>query len=76
MNSPLCILYLEDDPKDAELVQAMLEAEGFACHVTRVETQVDFSASLEREGFNLILADNTEAFWIRHNGTRIDAALA
>jgi len=24
--------------------------------------------------FNLILADNTEAFWIRHDGRRIDAA--
>src|SRR6476660_5782207 len=24
--------------------------------------------------FKLILADNTEAFWIRHDGTRIDAA--
>ena len=59
MNSHLRILYLEDDPKDAELVQAMLETGGFACHVTRVETEVDFCASLERHGFNLILADYT-----------------
>jgi PAS domain S-box-containing protein len=53
------ILHLEDDPKDAELVQAMLETEGVACRVTRVETQVDFLASLDREGFDLILADYT-----------------
>jgi signal transduction histidine kinase len=59
MNSQLRILHLEDDPRDAELVQVMLETEGFACHVTRVETQVDFCASLERHGFNLILADYT-----------------
>ena len=59
MNSELHILYLEDDPKDAELVQAILETGGFACHVTRVETQVDFCASLERHGFSLILADHT-----------------
>jgi signal transduction histidine kinase len=59
VNSILRILYLEDDPKDAELVQVMLETEGLACHVTRVETQVDFCASLERDGFNLILADYT-----------------
>jgi signal transduction histidine kinase/FixJ family two-component response regulator len=59
VNSILCILYLEDDPRDAELVQVMLETEGFACHVTRVETRVDFCASLERAGFNLILADYT-----------------
>ena len=57
MNSPLRILYLEDDPKDAELVQAMLEAEGVDCLVTRVETRVDFLASLEQDGFDLILAD-------------------
>jgi signal transduction histidine kinase/FixJ family two-component response regulator len=59
VNSILRILHLEDDPKDAELVQSMLEIEGFACHVTRVETQVDFCASLQRDGFNLILADYT-----------------
>jgi signal transduction histidine kinase len=59
VNSLLRILYLEDESKDAELAQVMLEAEGFACHVTRVETQVDFCASLERDGFNLILADYT-----------------
>jgi PAS domain S-box-containing protein len=59
VKSPLRILYLEDDPNDAELVQAMLEAEGIACHVTRVETQVDFLASLEQECFDLILADYT-----------------
>jgi PAS domain S-box-containing protein len=57
VNSPLRILYLEDDPKDAELVQAMLGAEGVACEVTRVETRADFLASLEQDGFDLILAD-------------------
>jgi signal transduction histidine kinase/FixJ family two-component response regulator len=59
VNSLLHILHLEDDPRDAELVQAMLETEGFACHVTRVQTQAEFCASLERDGFNLILADYT-----------------
>lgn len=57
MKSPLRILYLEDDPQDAELVQAMLEAEGVVCLVTRVETQAEFLASLEQDGFDLILAD-------------------
>ena len=59
MESPLRILHLEDDPKDAELIQAMLETEGIICHVTRVETQADFIASLEQGGFDLILADYT-----------------
>jgi PAS domain S-box-containing protein len=57
VKSPLRILYLEDDPQDAELVQAMLEAEGVVCLVTRVETQADFLASLQQDGFDLILAD-------------------
>jgi signal transduction histidine kinase/FixJ family two-component response regulator len=55
----LRILYLEDESKDAELVQDILQTEGLACHVTRVETQVDFCASLERDGLDLILADYT-----------------
>src|SRR5271155_815156 len=59
VNSPLRILYLEDDPKDADLVQAMLEADGFASHIMRVESQIDFCASLEQGGFDLILADYT-----------------
>jgi len=57
--SPLRILYLEDDPKDAELVQATLEAEGVTCHITRVEGEAEFLTSLEQGGFDLILADYT-----------------
>ena len=59
MNSPLRILYLEDDPKDADLVLATLEADGFASLLTRVENQTDFCASLEKGDFDLILADYT-----------------
>ena len=59
MKPPLHILYLEDDPKDAELIQARLETEGVACQATRVETEVAFCASLEQGGFDLILADYT-----------------
>jgi PAS domain S-box-containing protein len=53
----LKILYLEDDPKDADLVLAMLEAEGVTCRATLVETKADFLASIEQEGIDLILAD-------------------
>jgi PAS domain S-box-containing protein len=53
----LSILYLEDDPKDADLVLAMLEAEGVTCRVTLVGTQADFLVSLDQEGIDLILAD-------------------
>src|SRR6202166_246277 len=57
MTPPLHILYLEDDPKDAELVQQALETEGIVCQITRVETQADFIASLEQSDVSLILAD-------------------
>src|SRR6202043_75431 len=56
---PLRILSLEDDPKDADLVQETLASDGIACHLTRVETEADFIASLEQGDFDLILADYT-----------------
>src|SRR5882757_1770344 len=59
MKHSLRILYLEDDPSDAELVQETLESDGIFCHVTRVETEGDFIASLEQGGFDLIFADYT-----------------
>jgi PAS domain S-box-containing protein len=59
MRSPLRILSLEDDPKDAELVQETLESDDIPCGITRVETEAEFIASLEQGGFDLILADYT-----------------
>jgi CheY-like chemotaxis protein len=59
MPRALRILSIEDDPKDAELIQAQLEAEEFVCEVTRVDTQEALLASLERGGMDLILADYT-----------------
>ena len=59
MKSPLRVLHLEDNPGDAELIQAVLEGEGAICDVTRVETRAEFVASLDEGGFDLILADYT-----------------
>src|ERR1700730_15605159 len=59
MKSPLHVLYLEDDLRDAELVQETLANDGIKCQVTRVETEIDFIASLEQGGFDLIIADYT-----------------
>jgi CheY-like chemotaxis protein len=53
----LRILSIEDDSKDAELIQNLLETEGLACEVTRVDTQAALVASLEQGGVDLILAD-------------------
>jgi PAS domain S-box-containing protein len=59
MKSQLRILYLEDDPTDAELLQETLEADGISCQVTRVETETDFIGSLKQGDFDVILADYT-----------------
>jgi PAS domain S-box-containing protein len=56
---PLRILCLEDDPNDAELIQELLEADGLACELTRVDTQTAFHAALEQGRIDLILADYT-----------------
>lgn len=63
MTSPLQVLHLEDDPNDVELIRSMLQAEGMACDVQRVEGHDDFVEALERGGFDIILADyNLPAF--------------
>ncbi len=59
MTQPLHVLYLEDDLRDAELVQETLEAEGILCCVTRVEAEAEFIAALEGGSFDVILADYT-----------------
>jgi len=59
MHRPLRILSIEDDPKDAELIQDLLEAEGIVCEVTRVDTQAALETSLQQPGIDLILADYT-----------------
>ncbi|RJR36063.1 MAG: response regulator [Deltaproteobacteria bacterium] len=51
------ILHLEDDIADANLVQAILEDEGLACRVTRVQTGERFTAELRQGKYDLILAD-------------------
>jgi signal transduction histidine kinase/CheY-like chemotaxis protein len=53
----LRILHLEDNARDAELIQDVLESEGIACQVTRVESANDYIAALDAPAFDLILAD-------------------
>jgi DNA-binding NtrC family response regulator len=56
---PLRVLSLEDDPRDVELIQAQLEAQGIRCEVRRVETQAQFTAALDPHSIDVILADYT-----------------
>jgi signal transduction histidine kinase/CheY-like chemotaxis protein len=58
LKSPLRILLLEDDPGDADLIQGLLEADGFICEVSRVQTRAEFVAALEKPEIDLILADH------------------
>src|SRR6202521_3319968 len=57
MRQPLRILSVEDDPKDAELIQDLLATEGIVCEVTRVDTEAALLASVDQGGIDLILAD-------------------
>ncbi len=59
MKPSLSVLYLEDDPDDAELIQALLALEGIVCTVVRVETRGSFEQALRAGGFDLILSDYT-----------------
>lgn len=51
------ILHLEDDPADAELVQAVLAADGLAVSMRVVSTRVEYTAALVPGTIDLILAD-------------------
>jgi PAS domain S-box-containing protein len=59
MRHPLRILSIEDDPKDAKLIQDLLETEGLICEVTRIDTRAALLASLQQGGIDLILSDYT-----------------
>lgn len=59
MKSPLRILHLEDDPKDAELIQSLLVENGITCEIIRVEIRTEFVSALESVEFDLILSDYT-----------------
>lgn len=51
------ILHLEDDPTDAELVEAILAGAAIDCQITVATTRPEFTGALEQGGIDLILAD-------------------
>ncbi|PYK28034.1 MAG: hypothetical protein DME59_03290 [Verrucomicrobia bacterium] len=59
MTSPLRVVHLEDDIRDAELVKATLEAEGIHSEQRRVENEQEFLGALTQGNVDLILADYT-----------------
>src|SRR3989454_2815827 len=59
MAQPTRILYLEDNPRDADLVRARLTGEGMDCEIVCVETDTDFASAVEQGGWALIISDFT-----------------
>jgi PAS domain S-box-containing protein len=57
MSWPIGVLLLEDDPNDAGLIEARLEADHFICRITCVQSRTEFLAALENAEFDLILSD-------------------
>jgi PAS domain S-box-containing protein len=57
METIIQILNLEDDPVDAELVQATLAQAGLTCRITRAQTRDEFETSLIDGATDIILAD-------------------
>src|SRR5215208_5905639 len=53
----LRVLLLEDDPQDAQLIQATLADGGLACETTRVQTRDELAGALESGDFDLVLAE-------------------
>jgi two-component system, sensor histidine kinase and response regulator len=56
MNSPLRIVYLEDDPADVRLVRDTLDDEGLRTELLAVDNRADFLAAIQQDP-DLILAD-------------------
>jgi signal transduction histidine kinase/DNA-binding NarL/FixJ family response regulator len=55
----LRILYLEDNPTDAELVQRTLAKGGLECETTVVDSGSEYLAAIDTNSFDLILSDSS-----------------
>jgi PAS domain S-box-containing protein len=58
MEKPLRILHLEDNPLDAELIEARLRSNGIDCEITVVDNKSDFTVALKEREFDVILSDH------------------
>src|SRR5664280_2122289 len=57
MNNPVLILYLEDNPRDAELVRDKLQQTSMPCELRVASDRAEYEAALAQTRFDLILAD-------------------
>jgi len=57
MKQTLNILHIEDSREDSELIRQLLLKSGFECEMTRVENRPEVFDALEKNNYDLILAD-------------------
>lgn len=57
MGQSIHILHLEDDPIDAELIQAKIKGTGLASQITFVQNRAQYDAALRQHSYDIILAD-------------------
>jgi PAS domain S-box-containing protein len=57
MNNPVLILYLEDNPRDAELVRDKLQQLTMPCELRIATGRAQYEAALAQTRFDLILSD-------------------
>src|SRR5476649_745046 len=57
MKQTLNILHIEDSKEDSELITRMLMSNGFKCAVKRIDTRPQVFDELEKNSYDLILAD-------------------
>jgi signal transduction histidine kinase len=59
----LRVLVVDDDPTDAELSIRSLQRGGFAVHADTVQTAADFTESIRKNQYDIILADYNLPNW-------------
>ena len=57
MKEMLHVLHIEDSKEDSDLVKQLLLSNGINCQMTRIETRPQVFDALEKNSFDLILAD-------------------
>jgi signal transduction histidine kinase len=55
----ICVLHLEDNADDQEIIRCALAEGSLSCHIVAVQTREDFERRLENETWDVILADMT-----------------
>jgi CheY-like chemotaxis protein len=57
MTQALRVLHLEDEPRDSEIMEAALRAEGIECQILRVDTREQFVQALTHDEIDVIISD-------------------